>query len=612
MSPEHHHSGGRRAHRADRTGGRRVRGRLVAALTGALLVLSACSGQLPTSPVPEPGLPVAVQAQRDLQRFLAPPQPGATTADIVRGFLRANVAFADSTDVARAFLTDDLGSRWVPTEEVLVYDGTPEIAQDGADRVTADVQVAGRIDAAGRLTEQPAGTEISQTFELRREDGEWRISAFPEGFGLWLSPGDLENSFRPTSVHYLNPHAPYFVPEVLWLAGGDGRPTSAVRAQLAPVPEHLQGAVRTGALEGVRLAVPSVPVDASTSVATVNLRGPALTEDQTATVDLHSQLSHTLLGLTGIVGVEVLISGQRLTVAGQEGPVTAETPLPYTDVEREADLLLLRVGEEFTPVDPSIYDLRDLPASEVSGIELPKLGMAWGGVAATEDLLDFAAVSTDRRSLWRWKEGQTSTNDGIGDELTAPAVDAEGAFWVAGVNRSTGGPRFWVVDRDQLHAVARPVDVEWLSDQDRVRALSISPDGSRAAMVVGQDGSERAEVLVVGVRRDGEGEATGLSQPLRVAQSLEEVTTADWSSVSDLLLVGRRADEPWTRSFSLRVGEWLQPLGMLEGTADVVAVPTGAGSMPVLRTADGRFHIPEGQAGWSEARNGDELVVPGG
>lgn len=590
---------------------RGTRARLAAALIATVLALTACSAALPTTSSPRTGLPVSVQAQQDIERFLAPPQPGASTAEIVRGFLRANVGFADSTDVARAYLTDDLASRWVPTQDVLVYEGTPEVAPGAADQVIADVQVAGRIDAGGRLTEEPSGTTLSQPFELRQVEGEWRISAFPEGFGLWLSRSDLENSFGPTFIHHLNPHAPYFVPELLWLARGEGRPTSVVRSQLAPPPDHLEGAVRTGATEEIRLAVPSVPVDTTTNVATVNLRGSGLADGSPAAVDLQSQLSQSLLGLTGVTGVDVQVSGQSLSLVGQEGPITATTPLPYTSVSREADLALLRVGERFTPVDPTIYDLRDLPSDAVGDLELPRLGMSWTGVSATEDLQDFAAVSTDRTSLWRWQDGRTHTNEGIGDELTAPAVDPQGAFWVGGINRSTGGPRLWVVERDKLISVARPIDVEWLGPQDRVRSVSISPDGSRAVLVLGEESGERGRVVMAGILRDGDGQATGMSQPLGVAPGMVEVTTAHWASASEILMVGRRAEDQRARAFSLHIGEWLQPLGIQDGTADVIAVPTGSGSVPIIRTVDGRFHTPEGQSGWYEARNGDELVIPG-
>lgn len=598
--------------RASRRVGVRVRVR-VAALAAAAVALSACSGQLPTTPEPRPGFPVSVQAPRNVNIFLTPPQPGAEPGDIVRGFLRANRGFADDQDVARRYLTEGLASEWVPTREVLVYESSPEVALTETGQVAVTVQVAGRIDAEGRLAEQTTGTTTTQTFSLTQVDGEWRISGFPESFGVWLSRSELQQAFRPTTLYYLNPHGSYFVPEVRWLALGEGRPTAVARAQLAPLPDYLQGAVRTAASEDVRLSFPSVPVDPATHVATVALQGSGLVAGTDPTVALQSQLAHALLGLSGVVGVDVQVAGQSLPLGESDGPITTSTELPYGDLVRDVDVLLLRVGETFTPVEPDLYALRNLPAEQAAGLELPRLGLSWTGVAASADLRDFAAVSNDRTVLLRWQEGETHRNAGIGDGLTAPAVDPHGAFWVAGIHRSSSMPWVWVIDRADLRATARPIDVPWLRERDRVRSMSISPDGSRVVMVIGDTTNERRRLVMAGVVRDGEGRATALTEGVPVAASLVDIASARWAAVGDLYLVGRRQEDPRPRAYSLRLGEWLTPIGSADSLSpvDLVAVPDGAGARPVARTADGRFHTPEGSQGWFDARNGDQLVVPG-
>lgn len=587
--------------------------RLVALAVVAALGLVGCTSQLPTIPEPQPGLPVSVQARPDVDRLLTPPQPGASPADVVRGFLRANVGFADERDVARTYLTEGLASQWVPTQEILVYEGTPDIVDDGSRTVAVDVRVAGRIDDQGQLVEQGSASAITQSFSLARVDGEWRINGFPDGFGVWLSRTDLEQSFRPTSLYYLNPHGSTFVPEIRWLAAGEGRPTAVTRAQLGPMPDHLDGALRTGATEEVRLTVPSVPVDPSTGLATVSLSGSGLAAGDGRTRALQSQIAHALLGLTGVSAVDVQVAGQTLPMGEQDGPLTASTELPYHDVQRNVDLLLLRVGERFTPIDPALYDLRNLPPERAAELTLPRLGLSWTGVAATADLTDFAAVSTDRTSLWRWRDGTEFVNPGIGDGLTPPAVDPLGGFWVAGISRSSGGPRFWVLDGGDLRAGARPIDVPWLAERDRVQTLSISPDGSRAIMVVGDATSDRRRLVLAGIERDADGRALGLTPGVPVAPSLSLAVSARWATVSDLYLVGQRPDDPRPRAFSLRLGEWLTPLGSRDALSpvEVLAVPRGTGTEPIARTADGRFHVTEGAQGWAPARNGDEIVVPG-
>lgn len=597
--------------RAARARSARGRSRRLAFLLAAGLVLGGCSSQLPTTPQPRPGLPVAVQARPDVERFLSPPQPGASAPEVVRGFLQANVGFADDGDVARAFLTDDLASSWVPTRQVLVIEGTPEVTSVDGGQVTVDVQVAGRIDAQGRLQEQPGTSMTSQTFTLSQVGDEWRISGFPEGFGVLLSRSDLEQSFRPTTLYYLNPHGQTFVPEVRWLSVGDGRPTALVRAQLAPVPEHLEGAVRTAVTDDVRLGAASVPVDPQTSVALVQLTGAGLAVDDELTSALQAQLAHALLGLSGVTGVQVQLAGQPLSL-GQDGPITAATQLPYHDVQRNVDLVLLRVGDTFTPIDPSYSTLRNLPADRVRGLELPTLGIAWTGVAASADLVDFAAVSVDRTSFWRWQDGEESVNDGIGNALTPPAVDPLGGFWIGGVSRSSEEARVWISDPDDLET-ARPLDVPWLGERDRVQMMSLSPDGSRIVLVVLNSITEQRRMILAGVERDPAGRPIGLSEGVPLGGHLRDVATARWASVGSLYIVGRREEDPRMRAFSLQVGEWLSPIGSRDtlSPVDLLPVPRNSGTEPIARTADGRFHTTEG-SGWYGARNGDELVVPGG
>ncbi|WP_131103976.1 LpqB family beta-propeller domain-containing protein [Ornithinimicrobium sufpigmenti] len=583
------------------------------------LLLSACSGQLPTTPEPRAGLPVQVQAQPEIERLLNPPQPDASAADIVRGFLRANVGFADEDDVARLFLLEGLASEWVPTSNVLVYDGTPVVTvSDDGREAEVSIEVVARIDGQGRLTEQAAAT-VTESFELTRVQGQWRIRAFPEDFGVWLTYPDLVAAFRASTLYHLSTHGQHFVPEVRWLARGEGLPTAVTRAALAPAPEHLAGAVRSGANENVRLAAPSVTVDPETRVATVPLEGSGLIDGSDSAEALVSQISHALLELGGISAVDVQVAGRSLTVGGSEGPVTSTGELPYSDAMRDVDIAMLRIGEQFFPVNPTAYNLRNLPEETARNLELPRLGLSWGGVAATEDLQDFAAVSTDRASLWRWQAGdgdepgESSTNAGIADELTPPAVDPQGAFLVAGVHRSTGAPRLWWLERDDVQSLAEPLDAPWLRDRDRVRSLSISPDGTRVAMVLGDTSRERGRLMVAGILRDQDGEPKGLTQAVPAAGALVDVSSARWASSRELYLVGQRQDDAAPRGFSLPLGDFLQPLGAVDGIdfVEVIPVPRIEGPRPIVHSADGRFYTTEGTQGWFNARNGDELVIPG-
>lgn len=587
---------------------------LTALLAATALVLTGCSGQLPTTSAPRAGLPVSQQSEREVDRLLPPAPPGAGPVEIVEGFLRASEGFAGDDDVSRSYLTSELASSWVPTASVLVYTGDAEITLVDEDEVSVELQVVGRVDADGRLTEQ-APQSLTQTFDLTEVGGEARISTFPDDSGLWLSDTAFERSFRPTVLSYLNTQEDVFVPELRWLADSEGLPTAVTRAQLAPLPGYLEGAVSTAANESVRLATPAVPVDPSTLVATVNLQGATLAQDETRADGLSSQLAHSLLGLTSVAGVDVQASGQPLRLDGAEGPITATTELPYSDVDRQVSQVLLRVGEELTLVDPSQYALRDLDAPD--DVDLPQVELRWTGLAATDGMDDLAAVSVDGTAFRRWRGERVYTNEGIGDGLSAPAVDPQGAFWVGGVHRSSQTPRVWVVDAAQLDSVARPVTADWLEDEDRVHMVSISPDGSRAALVVGPAQTDTEEpvvhrLLVSGIVRDSAGRPRELTAPLPVAAHLRDVTAAHWGAAGELVVVGQRQGDVEPQAFRLRLGGWLEHLGELPGLVDAVPVPRVTGVQVIARTQDGGVYVPEGQRGWQPVRNADQVVVPRG
>ncbi|MGO0575136.1 LpqB family beta-propeller domain-containing protein [Ornithinimicrobium panacihumi] len=637
--------------------------RALASVLTSVLILSGCASSLPTDPVPKQGLPVDVQPRQDVQRLLPRPQPDASPDEIVRGFLRANVGFAEDDDVARDYLTQPLASAWVPTSNVLVVDGSPEISSTAPGTVTVTAQVRGRIDEDGRLVEEQEGTSTTQTFQLAPVQGEWRISTFPEGFGLWLSPQELDTAFRPYKVYYLNPLLDHYVPEVRWLARGEGLHTSLTRAQLGPVPAHLQGAVVTGASSDVRLAVGAVPVDPQTQVATVNLLGTGLGEDAEQVERLRAQLGHSLLALIGVSGLDLRVAGRSLST-GDDGPITRASDLGYSDATRTVDRAVLRRRESVVVVDTTQADLRNAtpvpPAST-----LPNVPATMVGLAASENLDTFAAVSQDRTELWRWSEGQDRIHAGIGDRLTDPTYDPHGLLWVAGVTRGSSTPRLWFADSTDITALARPLEVTGLEEGEQIRAFRVSPDGARALMVVAdaeqlvsasggtetgagpddgagangagdetqdQDGSdgldgfgssegagqgggslgaEGGRLLVAGIVRDSAGRPTGLSQPVAVAPPLTTVASARWASPTELLVVGGRAGDQHLVPFRVPLGDWVVPLSAEGGLVDAIPVPAGDGYSPVVMTDDGRFHTQEGLSSWAPARNGDELVIPG-
>ncbi|NLG21150.1 MAG: hypothetical protein GX555_06905, partial [Actinomycetales bacterium] len=202
--------------------------RLLVVILPLVLALSACAG-LPTSEAVRPGLPVQGAPVQNVQALPVGPEEDATPEQIVASFLRASSSFADDHEVARTFLTGDLARQWRPTSSVLVYDGEPELSTESGS-VVARVSVRGTVDQDGYLVEVPRGTEQTHRFTMRQVAGEWRIAAFPEGDGLWLSETAFEQQYTSAAINYVTPDTGLFVPDVRWFPRGDGLATSLASA----------------------------------------------------------------------------------------------------------------------------------------------------------------------------------------------------------------------------------------------------------------------------------------------------------------------------------------------------------------------------------------------
>jgi len=575
-----------------------------------LLVLAGCAG-LPTDESPRAGRAVQGQPRQVIQVRPEGPRPDATAEQIVRGFLLANVSFNDSHEVARMYLTDALATSWVPTEQVLVNQGEPELTttQDGL--VRARATVLGELDAEGTLTQLPPNTTRTEQFELTEVDGQWRISAFPEDFGLWMPQNSFETQFRTAAVNYLAAEDDVFVPEVRWFSRDDGLPTALARALLAPVPQYLQGAVRTGTGEETTLMSSAVPVDLATGTATVNLGGPGLTDAPEQVRALYAQFTSTLTQAAGVQRVELQINGQSVPYPGLDSAAVAMEDLDLGNPLPGPGYAVLRVGESLTAVDPTHYALRNLSSARQEELDLPAIDPRWRGVAMNVDATQFAAVSADGSVLWRLADGERTRRDDIGEDLVDPSFDPRGTLWTAG--RSGGGSRVWTIDTaGELDEPPRVLDTDWLDTSTRVESFTVAPDGQRAAMILREDGEQR--LVLTGIVRDERSRPTGLTPPTRIGGTLESVATVTWASQESLAILGRGSDEDEdgeNMPYQLPVGGWLRPLQPEPDAIELLGVPDDEGFDLFLVTEEGRVFTPEG-AGWYPYRNGDELIVPSG
>lgn len=583
--------------------------RVLAALVVALLTLAACTG-LPTDRSPRPGEPVLGQPPQLVQAQPDPPQPGASPQQIVRGFLLASAGFADEHQVARTYLTDGLSETWVPTDHVLVLDGEPDYEAVDEGEIQASAPARGELDEDGQLRELPADTTRSGSFDLTQVEGQWRIETFPDDFGLWLSASDFERQFRTASIAYGGSAADVLVPDVRYFARDDGLPTALAKGVLEPVPDYLAGAVVSAVTEETELIAGAVPVDNGTGVATVNLRAPGLGEDTRAARLLWAQFVHALTQAGGVRAVDLQINGAPLALPDVSSPVASVGDLGYREADPVVEVALLRVRDELTPVDATNYALDNLSAARAAELDLPRPSMRWESLAAAADLSQFAAISSDHSTLWRWRDGQQVDRDEIGSDLSPPAFDRTGALWLGG--RSVTGPRVWVLEGpDALDAVARRVSTPWLEEGTVVQDLRVAPYSNRAVLLLQEESSGRQQLGVAGIVRDRDGMALALNEPRLVAQTIETFRTVAWASSTSLAVLGTGPQEELATPHQVPLNGWTTALPAEPSSELLRAVPAGEGSELFLVTGQGRIFNRSG-GGWYSYRNGDDLIVPAG
>ena len=252
-----------------------ARSALAAVVVGTLAALAAgCGGH------PDAG-PVHAGAQLDgpppVRVLAAPPVPGATAAEIVRGFLRAQPGPGRRRGgrpvVPGGRRRPDLGhpadGRRLPGRVEPAHRRRPgrHVHRDDAGR--RDRRPERRLHA-----DAPPSTKATLKLKLVQVGGQWRISPMDDDQTRWLTDVRPGPGLRPDPA--LLRRRPAAGSWSRTCAGSRRRPglaTVVARAQLEPPPAYLRSAVITGHPAGTSLAVGSVPTVGG--VATIDLTSTA-------------------------------------------------------------------------------------------------------------------------------------------------------------------------------------------------------------------------------------------------------------------------------------------------------------------------------------------------
>lgn len=476
--------------------------RLMPLALAACLALAGCTS-LPTSSAPAP-FDVSAKDGSGIQFSAEGPSADADAATLVNDFLLACAAGPqDDYATARLFLSAASARSWQPETEILVYDTdtAPSVTAGSETATQVDVTVAvlgvASVDASGVLTRVATST-VSRTFTLVREEGQWRINN-PENMVL-MSRASFTASFSLANLYFPTAEGGDLVADPRWYPSR--RLASHLLAGLVEGPRQSLAPVTANAIPP-GTTVPSQGLDVADGVARVELNA-VMPSSESARTTLAWELVRTLTQVADVLRVSASLSGDVLDM-------------------------------QAIPVPPT-YSLDTLVGAGPGGIGLVSSSSVTELTAVTDASNPTVSPVDSSLIAWSGTDGVYAQRGGTtvaflpGQAPLGPSVDRFGWVWgpATASSVSVGGG----VDG------AFSVSVESES-AGQIRAVRISPDGTRALVLRGSDAS-----AWVGVVERG---ASG--RPLAI-RSLEEiplehgsVVDVSWTTSTGLALVVRPTGE---------------------------------------------------------------------
>ena len=541
---------------------------LSASLLVLLLVLLAGCARIPTSG------PVGKSSEGSAGNLSAPvflpaaPQPGASPETIIDYFYRAGSGYEDDYAVARQYLTQASSVSWKPDQRALVYRDARVVATATENVYNYELDVAYTVDADGIATQSPEGTIENIPVTVTQVEGEWRISAIPDGTAI------AEETFKVIygayPIYFYDPSFTFAVPDVRWFIKNKTvkAMTSALLAGPAP---YLRGAVASAFPSGIKLARESVPV--VSGAAQVDLTAKELMETSPEDrLRMQMQLTLTFRSQPDVVNVE-LRANQDLVRVEDDGSVLP----PVQDKNVPSRQIAISGNELVRYENNRVSPLPDMqPVSSLN----PRLP-AESPVSQTA-----AFLNDSRTTLYSISPGQPARALTTRSTLSRPSFGLNGWVWSAGPG-ATGGTEVVAYRPEGIAEGATVPSVTltpaWLAGRT-VKEFRISREGVRALVISEQNGKTR--VQVTGIIRGGDGTPRELTPPITLATGSEPDQGAWVSDTTIAVMKGSPASNVTPELLSLASGQPQQ----LAPWPGLVALSAGNGPEDIYaQSAEGIF-----------------------
>jgi len=494
--------------------------RPVLALASALIVTLSVAGcvSIPSAG-PVQAYPVTqgpdAQGEPYQQVVIGAPGTGWSPQEVVAGFLAASASFGDNWQVAREYMTPQESEAWNPSWSATVYSDGPNVKapvytviaaakpkatpkkgqkavkppppqKQAAVTITGSVlanlsgsNLAGYGSYAVPSTSAPQGSLGAQpTIALVKNAAQqWRISSAPQE--LLLTSDSFKSDYQLRNLYFLDPTSRYLVPDPVYV------PLQATPADLMngmvydlvkPPKDWLSdGATRTSLPAGTTIS--NVTLDGVTAV--VDLGGTIAKASAAAMQQISAQLVWTLSGSgqggQAVQSVEVEVGGKPWIPPGnsQGNPVQRDSNTKYSPASGSGP------KSTFYYLDGGYVMSRDGISGPPVKVEL--VGAGYTQVAVSPDGNYLAVIDHGGNLSIGPLGGKLTKRSGTG--YTTMSWDANDDLWTTSGNQ--------IVMLRAAAPQSQPITASVVSSAGignlsvPLTAVSVAPDGVRAAIVVG-------------------------------------------------------------------------------------------------------------------------------
>ena len=451
------------------------------------------------------------------------PQTDAKPADIIEGFIRAGADPVGNFEIAREFLTAECAARWRPEEITRLYDKTATVVgQENTPNYRMSVIQNATLDARGIIQSVPSPVPEHYEMTLVQVEGQWRISACPNG--LWLDAQEFNTLVSPYRLYFYDSAYKTVVPDIRWFVRREDVPSivQALFTTLCAGPaKYLEGAVINTVQTDMNLSSIDYNPDNSAEI-TLWIQG---TELNTITqARLRQQVQFVMRNFSHLRDVQVRYNERTVQVPGDFMPAQMNLTPNNRVIALNNGTLVLRDSPED---ESSEYDIKArvtralMPA--FSKDDAPVLTIA----TLAQQRTQLYTIVDDRAQLVR--EGQN---------LAAPCVDSYGWVWSAA---GTDALRAYKPSSSNEEERTKGVEiaVSWRRSLS-FSSISVACDSARIALVGARDGVQAA--LISGIVRDAAGKPLRLTDSVRVSSSITP-STVHWAGEQTLVVSNAESGE---------------------------------------------------------------------